>query len=59
MVTPLLEFCNIIILLHVLWQTPHTGMFDTVCMERIQPFDDPIPPDDEEEVSIAFVNVYY
>lgn len=20
-----------------------------MCMERIQPFDDPIPPDDEEE----------
>ena len=26
-------------------------MFETVCMERIQPFDDPIPPDDEEEVT--------
>ena len=33
-------------------------MFDTVCMERIQPFDDPIPPDDEE-VSTALVNVHY
>ena len=39
---------RILLLFHVLWQTPHTGMFDTVCMERIQPFDDSIPPDDEE-----------
>ena len=29
-------------------QTPHTGMFETVCLERIQQFDDPIIPDDEE-----------
>ena len=33
-------------------QTPHTGMFETVCLERIQQFDDPIIPDDDDEVCV-------